>query len=456
LLRKTASAVPLSVIRIGLVFLCAVMPLTQVFAQQRTFIRDAEIEAVIRDMSEPVFRAAGLNPEAVNVYLVQDSTLNAFVAGGQNLFIHTGLLTAAERPLEVLGVIAHEAGHIAAGHLVQRRLATERASTTAIATLALGILGAIASGRGDVAGAVIGGGQGLAVTNLLAFSRSQEQSADQAAVNFLHSAGYSAQGLLDFTGRLKGQEVLLGIQNRNPYLSTHPLTNDRLNFLENQVRQERGLAAETSNALQARYDRVRAKLAGFLYPESQVYRDYPTSDTSVPARYARAIAAYRAGRIDDAIRMVQDLMVTVPDDPYFEELLGQMLFEYGRIDESLPYLEAALDGAPDAVTIRLLLARAQIEANRPDLDRAAERNLRQVTDHEPSGLAWRLLATAYGRQGKDALVALAMAEYNLSRGEFRQSAAMAKRAQQLLPTGSREALQAQDVLIEAERRLRQQ
>ena len=421
--------------------------------RQLQFIRDAEIEAIIRTYATPLFQAAGLDPNAVDVYLVQDASLNAFVAGGQNLFINTGLLMRAEGPLEVIGVIAHETGHIAGGHIAQRMGAMDDAAGTLIAAYILGILGAIASGRGEVASAVISGGQDIALRGLLSFSRSQERAADQAAISYLESAGISPSGLLRFMGRLKGQEVLLA-SNQDPYLTTHPLTRERIDFLEQQVAASPYAATPATPAMVALHERLRAKLIGFLEPRYRVEQIYPSSDGGLPATYAHAIMEYREGHLDTALGLIDRLLAQYPTDPFFLEIKAQMLFEFGRIAEALPLFEAAVAARPDAAQIRLMLARAQIEMNAPAHDRAAVENLQLVLVAEPhNSFAWRLAGVAYGRLGDEGMASLALAEAALARGENDDAERLAERAKDLLPSGSPAWLQADDVAREAARRI---
>lgn len=450
------NAIP-SLFSAALVFaLASLLALGQAAAQQRpTLIRDTEIEDIIRDLARPIFLAAHLNPEAIDVYLVQDRSLNAFVAGGQNLFLNTGLLARVESPEALLGVIAHESGHIAGGHIAQRKLAMENASTSTLIAYAVGILGAIATGRGEVASAVISGSQDVALRNLLSYSRSNEQAADQAAVQYLAEAGISPEGLLGFMNLLKGQEVLLA-QNQDPYLSTHPLTRERITFLENQARQSPYKDRSSITAAdRARFDRARAKVIGFLEPPNMVARTYPNSDQREPARYARTLLDYRSGRLDDALKGIDGLLADVPNDPFYLELKGQMLFESGRIAESLGPLGQAVAALPHASQIRMLLAQAQVEQNQPDLDAKAVENLKKVLAAEPNNaLAWRVLSTAYHRLGKMDQVQLALAEYWLARGDNERAGIEARRALELLPAGSADAMRAQDVYNEADRRLR--
>ena len=299
--------------------------------QGMSLIRDAEIEDTIRAYAAPLFDAAGLGAEAVRVHIVDDRRLNAFVAGGLNLFITSGMLAAAEEPGEIAGVIAHEIGHIAGGHLVRTRGAMEDAAAETILGTLLGS-GAILAGEGEAGSALIMGAWTMARQNLLRYSQVQEQAADQAAIRLLESTGQSAEGLLAMFRRLESQEFLT-VERQDPYLRTHPLTRDRIRFVRNQVetRAAAGAPPPEAEAHAAAHRRMVAKLRGFLDPPKKTLRAYPESDVSVAARYARAIALYRIPAIDRALAVLDGLLADFPDDPWFHELEGQILFENGRI-----------------------------------------------------------------------------------------------------------------------------
>ncbi len=421
-------------------------------AQGIEFIRDAEIENTIRVYSTPVFQAAGLSPSAIRIFLVKDKSLNAFVAGGQNMFLHTGLLVAAKSPLEVIGVIAHEAGHIAGGHIVSRRDAFEGAGTTAIATTLLGIGAAILTGEPGLGAVVIAGGQDIALKGLLSHTRSQESSADQAAITYLNATMTSPKGLVDFTRRLQGQEVLLS-NNQDPYLRTHPLTEDRLDFFQQSLKNSPYRDQPATPELDMLQARMVAKLVGFLDHPRRVLQLYPESDQSLPARYARAIAAQRDNRLEESIALIDGLLREQPDDPFFHELRGQMLFEYGRLADALPDYEKAATLLPDSPTLRLSLAQVQIESNQPGQDEAALANLEYILRKEPgNGFAWRLAATAHGRRGEEGLAALALGEAAQAGGRPREAEALGLRAQKLLPENTPAWLRAQDLTAEAARK----
>jgi predicted Zn-dependent protease len=432
--------------------LAVVMPAP---AKAQQFIRDAEIEATIRDYARPIFKAADLNADAIDVFLIADKNLNAFVAGGMNMFLHTGLLQRADGPLQVMGVIAHEAGHIAGGHIAGRRQQVRETTPQVIASYVLGLAAAIATGRSDAGLAVAAGGQGAVLSSLLSYTRGQEGAADQAGVSYLNQAGYSPKGLLEFMEILEGQEALLS-NNQDPYLRTHPLTRDRINFLKEAVSQSPHSDQGAPTRLRLQHERMVAKLDGFLQAPRETLRDY-ADDESLSGRYARTIAHYQNADLDKAVSMIDALIAEYPDDPYFHELKGQMLYEHGRIADSLPPYREAVSLEPESALLKLGLARAQVQLNDPDLNAPALDNLEYVLDKEPrNAAAWRLRAIAHGRAGDRGMTAWALAEGRLAQGKLREAIDQSRRALSLLQKHSPHWLRAQDIRHEAERRLDKQ
>ena len=432
--------------------LLALVPGNPGLAQSKSLrlIRDAEVERIIRAYATPLFQAAGLSPSAIDVYLVNDSALNAFVVPGLDMFIHTGLLMRAESPLQVIGVIAHETGHLAAGHTATRGAHLRRSSQSLIASYVLGLAAAIASGRPELGQAVIAGGYDIALKGALSYTRSQESAADQSAVSLLNGTGQSPRGLLEFLRILGEQEVLLS-SNQDPYLRSHPLTRDRIRFLQEQSRISPYGPARARPGFVAMHARLRAKLIGFLEPNARVLQHYPLEDNSLPARYARAIARYRSSDLTAALTQIEALIAEYPSDPYFHELRGQMLFESGRIAEALQAYETAVRLLPDAPLLRLSLAQVQLEANSPELNgpelnAKALGHLTEVLRYEPgNSFAWRLAAIAHGRNGDVGMTALALAESALARGQGGEAHQQAVRAQKILAKNSTGWLRANDV-----------
>ncbi len=414
-------------------------------------IRDAEIENTIRAYSRPIFEVAGLNPDAISVYLISDRRLNAFVAGGQNIFLNTGLLMAAKDPGGVIGVIAHETGHIAGGHLARLNAALNNASAQRIIDLLLGVAAAVATGNPGVGGAVVAGSSSGTLRSLLAFNRSQESAADQSALTYLDRLGWSARGIADFLALLEDQE-LVAAQYQDPYLRTHPITRERVEYARYHVQNSPYSDARFPESFYVMHERMRAKLIGFTAGLAQTLQAYPESDNSLPARYARAIAHAQRGDLNSALPLIDSLLAEAPSDPYFLELKGQILFENGRIAEAVPLLRQAVALVPDAGPIRLMLARALLELDDPAYLAEAVETLRIALRREPTdSQLWRFLGIAYGRQGDLGNAALAQAEAYFHNGNNADARQQALRAQQNLPAGSPGWLRAEDILAAAER-----
>jgi len=409
-------------------------------------IRDAEIEATIRAYADPLFSAAGLDASVVEVHLVNSNQINAFVAGGMQLFINTGLLMRAQSPNQVIGVIAHETGHIEGGHLVRFREELRNATIESILGLVLAAGAGVAAGNAGIGMGGVTLGNEIVRRNMLQYSRVQESAADQAGLHLLDETHQSARGLMEFFQILGGQEMLLAA-NQEPYLRTHPLTQDRIAAVERHVAESPYSDAKDSEAFTAMHQRMLAKLKGFLWPLNRVLQDYPETDQSVAARYARSIAYFRVSRLQEALALIDGLIAEAPEDAFFIEQKAQFLFENGRLQEALPLYQKALDRKPLEPLLRLELAQVQVETEDPALIKPAVRNLEEATRYEPNNpQAWQLLAVAYGRDGQLGMSALAQAEEAMARGQRKEAALQAERALKGLPDGSPGWLRAQDIL----------
>lgn len=407
-------------------------------------LRDAEIEGVLAGFARPVMQAAGIPERDVRMHIVDDVGVNAFVAGGMNIFINTGLILETRAPLEMMGVIAHETGHIAGAHLIGQREAISNASAQALLAMVLGTTAAVVSGNSDAGGAIILGGQEMARRGFLSFSRSQESSADQAAIAYLHRAGFSVSGLETFLARLLHNEGgLAGVEQ--DYLSTHPLTDDRLSAVTSAVKSEEGLQA-LPDVYGDMFDRMKAKTMAYVYPESAL-RLYEGKD-SVSALYGRAVALWRRKKIPDALAICDSLMAREAWNPFFVELKAQILMEDGKVAKAIPLYRQAYEKAGGIPLIGVSLAHALIESGQPDvldeaivlLERASSREGRMPELH-------RLLAVAYGQKGEEGLAVLHAAGGAALSGDMALAISQAQRASDLLPTGSPGWLRAQDLLL---------
>jgi predicted Zn-dependent protease len=411
-----------------------------------SMIRDAEIETTIRQYATPLFAAAGLDPRAVHVYLLQVDDLNAFVAGGMNLFLYTGLIIRSETPNQLIGVMAHETGHIAGGHLARTQDALEKATTAMIIAMVLGLGAAAAAGSGGAAAGGLLGAGNVGQGSILQYTRTQEASADAAAMTFLDRTHQSARGLLQFFGILRQMEFVL-VGHPNPYLLNHPLTTDRIASVQAHVDTSPYSNVADPPGWVVAHKRMVAKLIGFLWPLPRVLQRYPETDTGLYARYARSIAYYRAGQLPRALTIIDGLIAENPADPYFHELRGQMLYESGRGTDALPSYEKALTLAPDQPLLRYELAQVQIEQEDPGLVKPAVEELKQVVIDEPRNPdAWQLLGVAYGRDGQMGMASLALAEAAAANNRPKRAREQAKRALDQLPYGTPAWLRAQDIV----------
>jgi len=429
------------------------LPPSVAVAQQAAprLIRDAEIEGLMRLYTKPIFQAAGLSPGAVNVYLINDPRINAFVAGGQRIFINTGLLVQAKTPNEVIGVLAHETGHIAGGHLARMGQEIDRQSTTMIIGMLLGaaaMAGGAAAGNADAmrAGQGIMGGSGtLAQRLMLNYARAMEASADQAALKYLTATGQSASGMITLFQKLANQSIA-SAQYVDPYVMSHPMPMDRIRNLEVSAKASPYFKKKDSPELMMRHELMQAKLTGFLAPH-QVFQKYPTSDTSMPARYARAIVMFRQGDTRNALPVIDSLIADLPKNPYFWELKGQALLEGGSPAKAIAPLRQAEKLLPSNGLIKILLAQALLGTETAENAQAALKTLRAAIKTEndvPS--VYKLMAMAYGQLGDIPRAELATAEAAFLQGDRKLAVGKAQVALKAFKRGSSEWIRANDIL----------
>lgn len=411
-----------------------------------TLLRDAEIETDIKTIAAPIWRAAGLVPTDVAVYMIDDRDLNSFVAGGQAIFLNTGLILRAQNVNQLMGVIAHETGHIAGGHILRTKEAIKNASIEAIIATIVGAAAGVAGHNG--AAMLPGMAVGQAAFNK--FSISQEATADHAAMNYLDRICQSAKGLLDFFEILQADERLNG-DSDDPWARTHPLTGDRVDYVRDHVDRARCSNAPEPPGDEALFKLIQAKLHAFLDTPSITLRRFPESDQSEVARYARAIAYYRMPRLDKSVPLIDALIHDYPNNPYYRELKGQMLFENGHVRDAVAPYEQAVHLAPNQPLLRMSLAQVYIETNDPALDRKAIAELNDAAQAEGrDSTVWGYLAVAYGRDNQLGMAALSLAEKALADGQKTEAAQQSKRAQQNLPRGTASYFRAVEIGHQAE------
>ena len=428
------------------------------FAQERgpPLIRDAEIEQLLRDYTQPILRAAGLGQQNVQVVIINEPSFNAFVVDGRRIFINTGALMDSTTPNQVIGVLAHETGHIAGGHLAKLREQLARAQTQAILATILGVGAVVAgatagrnssnNGLGSAGAAALSAPQEVIRRNILSYQRQQEESADRAGVRFLNATGQSPKGMYETFKRFSEQLLFLA-RGADPYSQSHPMPVERVAALEEFARTSPYWDKKDDASLQLRHDLMRAKISGFMERPDTVLRRYPMSNDTLPARYARAIAGYKHGDLRNAVAQIDALLQVQPNNPYFHELRGQALLEGGRPNEAIAPLRRAVQLSNNAPLIAMMLGQALVGANNPALADEAITILKSALAREPEApIGYTNLAMAYGRKGNYADADLASAQAAFLRGDMKTARDLASRAKTRFAVGSPGWVKADDIV----------
>ncbi|MBX9590242.1 MAG: M48 family metalloprotease [Hyphomonadaceae bacterium] len=434
--------------------LAATAAATPAAAQGIPLVRDTEVENLLKDYSRPIFKAAGLGSH-VTMRIVRHESFNAFVIDGLNVFMNTGTILQAKTPNEVIGVIAHEAGHITGGHMAALRTRIARDQTKALLLMVLGIGlmvgGATAGGDtareiGGAGGGVMMGGQEVLLRSMLSERRAQESAADQAGLKFLETTRQSGRGMLEtFEGF--AQQEYVSAAHQDVFMRSHPVAADRIARLRDLVSKSPYANQKDPPALQLRHDMARAKISGYLEARQTVLNRYPASDNSLPARYARAIARNCSGKCDQAMAEVDALIKEKPDNPYFWEIKGSFYYWSGKHREAIPHLRKALQLAGgDESLIQHELAQALLATEDAALLDEAMTLLRRAVLIDPTHApSHHQLATAFYRKGQHPQADLAAAQGHFAEGNVKQAQTFAGRALAKLPRGSPEWIRAEDI-----------
>lgn len=438
----------------------AVFPTYTAHAQGQgiSMIRDTEAERVLRGYLDPILLVAGLRPESVQLHIVNDPSINAFVADGQNMFIHTGLIMALDTPNQISGVLAHETGHMADGHLTRAMAGMRAATVPMLLSMAAG-LAAMIAGAPAAGQAILLGGQQIAERTFLAFTRTQESAADQAGMRYLTATHQSGMGMVQVFKRFESQEVL-SARRADPFAQSHPVPIERISALQNLVDASPYRDVKDSAETQYAFDMMRAKLRGYIQRPDVVFRQYPESNTAKPARYARAMAHFREPNMAKALGEIESLIADEPNNPYFLEMYGQIKVEMGKVEEGIAPYKRAVELVPDAPLIRVALAAAMLGTENPNYTKQAAQELQNaITQEADEPIAWYELAQAYARLGQTGKAELATAERYFVVEAFPQAIQFAGRAQRQLQQGSTDWQRATDILAiaqtQAEKRGRQ-
>ncbi|MEE9348282.1 MAG: M48 family metalloprotease, partial [Robiginitomaculum sp.] len=414
-------------------------------------------EEMLSDFAKPLIGAAGLNAKSVDMYIVNDPTLNAFVTRGQKVFLHTGIIIEFESPDQLKGVVAHEIGHISSGHLARSGQTTRGAYGTMLVAAGLGIA-AMLAGEGRAGAAILGSSSTFATLDVLKYTRINEASADQAGALYLENTGQTGQGLIEFFEKFRYQEVM-SQQGRFPYFRSHPLSSARIDSLREVVGESPFYETTSSDEDIHRLSIAQAKLRGFIEPPQSIFNSYPASDTSEQARLARSVAHFRAADLVNALRNIDSLIKEFPQNPYYHELKGQIYFESGRAELALPSLRKAIALKSNAPLLQMALGQALITTKPLGAERQTRLNegityIKKTLQSEPeNGFAWYLLSQAYGEQDKPALAKYAVAEQAYASGNLHRASEFATRALLGLERDTPQYRRANDIKVIATARM---
>jgi len=422
--------------------------------EKLALLRDTETEQLLRDYSRPILRAAGLEKQNIQVTIINQAAFNAFVADGRRIFVNHGALLQSETPNQIIGVLAHETGHLAGGHLARLREQLAQAQTQMIIAMLLG-LGAMAagaksgntnSGLTNAGAAALAGPQNMILRSLLSYQRQQEESADRAGVKFLTATGQSARGMYETFKRLSN-DTLFAAHGSDPYFQSHPMPADRVAALEELARSSPYWDKKDDPSLQLRHDMMRAKISAFLELQDTVYRRYPLSSDTLPARYAHAITTYLHSDLRNALTQIDALIQTQPNNPYFYELRGQALMEGGRPAEAVAPLRKAVQLSNNAPLIEMLLGQALVASdNKAYVDEAITILRAAVARESEAPIGYTQLAMAFGRKGDLAEADLASAQAAFLRGDNKTARDLASRAKTRFAVGTPGWVKADDIV----------
>ena len=436
----------------------ALAPVAPTLAQEKEnrgppVLRDTEAESLLREYTRPILRAAGLEKQNIQIVIINDSSFNAFVADGRRIFVNYGAIMQSETPNQLIGVLSHETGHLAGGHLAKMREQMAQAQTQMIIAMLLGAGAMVAGARGgsnnglaNAGAAAIAGPQEMIRRNLISYVRQQEENADRAGVKFLTATGQSPRGMYETFKRFTN-DSLFAARGADPYLQSHPMPAERVAALEELARSSPYWDKKDDPALQLRHDMMRAKISAFMERQDTVYRRYPLSNDSLPARYARAITTYLHGDLRSALAQIDGLIVLQPANPYFYELRGQALLESGKPAEALTPLHKAVQLSNGSPLIEMMLGQALVATDNKTYTDEAIKILRAAVARESEApLGYTQLAMAYGKKGDYAEADLASAQAAYLRGDNKTARDLASRAKTRFAVGTPGWVKADDIV----------
>ena len=413
----------------------------------KELIRDAEIEETLKIITEPLVKNTKIDKENFKILVINDSSMNAFVTSGHNIFIHYGLIAKLETVEQLQSVIAHEIAHIIGGHYIQRISDFDRAQTVAGIGMALSAAAGLATGDTNVVIGLAAGTQSASKRAFLKNTRTQEASADQTGIKLMAEANINPNAALEVLKIFKGQEFLTA-KRQDPYIQTHPLNSQRISSIDKSLKSLNYTIKPRDKNLDYLFQRMRAKFIGFTGKPNSILRISNFKNNKELTTYTRAIAYHRMPDFKLAKLEIENLLKIKPDDPYYNELKAQFLLENGDVEESIKYYKRALELEPNQFLLKIGYARA---LNAIGEYKTSISLLKEIYTKDPNnGRLLRELAIAYSNIGETGWASLLTAERYALYGKFKNAMLHAKRVLGTSTHGSIVWLKAEDLVLEIE------
>ncbi|QKX02289.1 M48 family metalloprotease [Wolbachia endosymbiont of Dirofilaria (Dirofilaria) immitis] len=396
-------------------------------------IGDSEVEAMVKELAQPLFSAAGVDSDQVKVFVVNDDSINAFIIDNNNIFIHLGLLRYSTEPYVLLSILAHEIAHISAGHILQMSGAIGCLQSMAMIGYMIGLISTIIINP-QVTNAILLSGMALSSGLFFNYSQEQESTADRYALKYLDESGYDNSGMREVFGYFKSIEC----ENTVGYFHTHPLSSKRILAVQN-YKVKNDIKPILADKL-LKFKRVVTKLDSFFSPIHVLSSKYEGNSECV-----NAIIHYRQGKIKEAIAIIDSLAQKSRSDPYLYELKAEMLYKAGNLSEAIRMYEESLKYLPEKNSYLVKLALSHTLLLYGDAKKAIF-YLEQVASAEPNNaFIWKYLSVAYKRNANIAMYYFALTKKACIEGNLEQFTRYAELAIKTLPKGSPYLLQIEDM-----------
>lgn len=396
--------------------------------QQGAVIDDPEITEYINDIGRLLSAQANEGEQNFTFFVVDDPRINAFALPGGFIGVHSGLLQATRNEDELAGVLAHEIAHVTQRHIARAVHANSRQNILTMAMMLGAILAGVGGAGADAVQGAIAVAQGTAVQQQINFTRHNEYEADRVGMAALVAAGFDPHGMASFFEVISMQGG--PSQARFPeFLRTHPVTSTRIAEARSRARDYDYVSTEDS--INYGIAKARLKVDEHSTPEAAVFYfeqiDY--AEQSSTQRYGRALAYLRAGRNEDANRILEELLDNDQDVIAYHIALAESQLAMDDKARSLETFERAFELFPRNVPLVINYAEALLQMEQPG--KAHKILLDLLNNVPPTPEQVRLIARAASEAGDMAEAYYYMAEHSIMVGDIMQGVGFLRQALKL-------------------------